>query len=165
MQDNWKVISEAAKKCETPAKRIAFLKDNCDKVVNKTYSKKFTPSELQKYKEELVNVCDKIDSLEEEKKSTVKRFKLELDPLHAKRKEMIGNVRSKAKLVDEMCYQFTDFDTRYTSFFNDEGDLIETRPATADELQLDMFKGANADVRDFNPGGGEGYQSTGTEDE
>ena len=58
--------------------RIAFLKDNCDKVVEKSYSKAFKPEELQQYKEELVQVCDKIDSIEEEKKAAAKEFKLQL---------------------------------------------------------------------------------------
>lgn len=121
------------------AERIAFLKDNCDKMVEKSYSKTFKPEELQQYKEELVQVCDKIDAIEEEKKQMSKEFKLQLDPLQFKRKEMIGNIRSKAKLVTEDCFQFTDRDARVTEFYNDEGDCIEARPATADELQVGLF--------------------------
>ena len=93
------------------AERIAFLKDN----------------------------CDKIDAIEEEKKATSKEFKLQLDPLQSRRKEMIGNIRSKAKLVTENCFQFTDREARVTEFYNDEGDCIEVRPATADELQVGLF--------------------------
>lgn len=119
--------------------RIAFLKDNCDKMVEKSYSKAFKPEELQQYKEELVQVCDKIDAIEEEKKATSKEFKLQLDPLQSRRKEMIGNIRSKAKLVTENCFQFTDREARVTEFYNDEGDCIEVRPATADELQVGLF--------------------------
>lgn len=123
--------------------RIAFLKDNCDKVVEKSYSKTFKPEELQQYKEELVMVCDKIDAIEEEKKASAKDYKLQLDPLQSKRKEMIGNIRSKAKIVTEDCFQFTDREARITEFYNDDGDLVEARPATADELQLNMFQGAS----------------------
>lgn len=139
--------------------RIAFLKDNCDKVVEKSYSKAFKPEELQQYKEELVQVCDKIDSIEEEKKAAAKDFKLMLDPLQSKRKEMIGNIRSKAKIVTEDCFQFTDRDARITEFYNDDGDLVEARPATADELQLNMFQGAN--MRPVV--GGQNMDATGTD--
>lgn len=132
-------MKEVMKGCKNKLERIAFLKDNCDKVIEKSYSKNFTPAELQQYKEKLVEVCDKIDALEDKKKSTIKEFKLEIDPLNSKRKEMIGNIRSKAKLVTENCFQFTDREARVTEFYNDEGDCIEVRPATADELQVGLF--------------------------
>lgn len=95
-------MKEVMKGCKNKLERIAFLKDNCNKVIEKSYSKNFTPAELQQYKEKLVEVCDKIDALEDKKKSTIKEFKLEIDPLQSKRKEMIGNIRSKAKLVTEV---------------------------------------------------------------
>lgn len=72
---------------------------------------------------------------------------------------MIGNIRSKAKIVTENCYQFTDREARITEFYNNEGDLIEARPATADELQLNMFQGVQmrpVGVTDNKPTGTEG---------
>lgn len=139
------------------AERIAFLKDNCDNMVEKSYSKAFKPEELQQYKEELVQVCDRIDAIEEEKKSVVKEYKLQLDPLQSKRKAMIGNIRSKAKLVTEDCFQFIDRDARMTEFYNDEGDCIEERPATADELQIGLFTNLRPVVK------GKEMDATGTE--
>lgn len=73
-------MKEVMKGCKNKLERIAFLKDNCNKVIEKSYSKNFTPAELQQYKEKLVEVCDKIDALEDKKKSTIKEFKLEIDP-------------------------------------------------------------------------------------
>lgn len=151
-------MKEVMKGCKNKLERIAFLKDNCDKVIEKSYSKNFTPAELQQYKEKLVEVCDKIDALEDKKKSTIKEFKLEIDPLQSKRKEMIGNIRSKAKLVTEDCYMFTDAETRTTSFYNDDGDLVETRQATADELQAYLFP--QSEMRAV---GGTHLEATGTE--
>lgn len=74
-------MKEVMKGCKNQIERISFLNDNCDKVVEKSYSKPFNPEELQQYKEELVQVCDKIDAIEEEKKASAKEFKLMLDPL------------------------------------------------------------------------------------
>lgn len=152
-------MKEVMKGCKNQIERISFLNDNCDKVVEKSYSKPFNPEELQQYKEELVQVCDKIDTIEEEKKASAKEFKLMLDPLQEQRKSMIGIIRSKAKIVTENCYQFTDRETRITEFYNNEGDLIEARPATADELQLNMFQGVQmrpVGVTDNKPTGTEG---------
>jgi hypothetical protein len=41
--------------------------------------------------------------------------------------------------VNEVCYRFTDQETKETGYYNKEGILVECRPATADELQPNIF--------------------------
>lgn len=134
-----KTLQEIIQEYSNPIQRIAFLKDNSDKVVKKGYSKNFTPAELQGYKEKLITLCDDIERLEDEKKSAMKQFKSDIDPLVDKRKEMIGNIRRKSKFVEEICYQFTDAKKRTTEFYNEDGECIESRPATADELSPTIY--------------------------
>jgi predicted nucleic acid-binding Zn-ribbon protein len=119
--------------------REAFLKDNCDKVEEKGYMKPYTPEELQGHKENLANLSIKIDEVEEEKKEVSRQFKQTLDPLTDQRKQMVANIRQKAEYVKEICYKFIDRETKETGYYNSEGDLIEMRPATADELQPVLF--------------------------
>ena len=124
---------------ENARDREAFLKDNCDKVEEKGYMKKFTTEELQGSKETLANISIKIDEIEEQKKEVSKEFKAELQPLVEERKEMVSNIRQKAKYVKEICYKFVDQEAKETGFYNADGDLIESRPATSDELQPTIF--------------------------
>jgi hypothetical protein len=121
------------------AEREDFLKNNCEKVEEKGYMKPFTPEQLQGHKENLANLSIKIEEVEDEKKATAKHFKSELDPLFEKRREMESNIRRKAEFVREICYKFTDFEAKETGYYNADGDLIECRPATADELQPTIF--------------------------
>jgi len=121
--------------------RESFLKNNCEKVEEKGYMKPFTPEELQGYKEGLAELSIQIEQVEEEKKESARYFKDRLDPMTKQRSEMVRNIRQKAEYVREVCYKFIDRDNRESGYYNADGDLIELRPATADELQPTLFVG------------------------
>lgn len=121
------------------AQREAFLKDNCDACEQKGYMKPYTSEELQGHKEELANVSIEIAEIEAEKKQVEADFKRRLKPLKKSRAIMVSNIKSKAEYVNEVCYRFTDQETKETGYYNKEGILVECRPATADELQPNIF--------------------------
>jgi hypothetical protein len=121
--------------------REAFLKDNCEKAENKGYMKPFTPEQLQGHKESLAELSMKIEETEDEKKAQASYFGALLKPLIKQRREMVSNIRQKAQYVNELCYKFVDRKEKQTGFYNADGDLIELRPATADELQPTLFVG------------------------
>jgi hypothetical protein len=119
--------------------REAFLKDNCDKVEEKWYMKPYTPEELQGHKENLANVSIEIAEVEAEKKAQDAYYKGQLKPLIEQRAQMVSNIKSKSEYVKEICYKFVDQEAKETGFYNADGDLVESRPATADELQPTIF--------------------------
>jgi translation initiation factor 2 beta subunit (eIF-2beta)/eIF-5 len=119
--------------------REAFLKDNCDKVEEKGYMKPYTPEQLQQRKEELANASIEIAEIEQEAKEAAAHYKGKLKPLKETRARMVGDIKSKSEYVKELCYKFVDQEARETGYYNKEGDLIESRPATADELQTTLF--------------------------
>ena len=121
------------------AQREAFLKDNCDACEQKGYMKPYTSEELQGHKEELANVSIEIAEIEAEKKQVEADFKGRLKLLKESRAIMVCNIKSKAEYVNEVCYRFTDQETKETGYYNKEGMLVECRPATADELQPNIF--------------------------
>ena len=121
------------------AQREAFLKDNCDACEQKGYMKPYTSEELQGHKEELANVSFEIAEIEAEKKQVEADFKGRLKLLKESRAIMVCNIKSKAEYVNEVCYRFTDQETKETGYYNKEGILVECRPATADELQPNIF--------------------------
>lgn len=120
--------------------REAFLKDNCDKVEEKGYMKPYTAEQLQGHKENLANVSISIAEIEAEKKAQDAYYKGQLKPLVEQRSQMVSNIKAKAEYVKEICYKFIDQDAKETGFYNADGDLIESRPATADELQPTLFQ-------------------------
>ena len=121
------------------AQREAFLKDNCDACEQKGYMKPYTSEELQGHKEELANVSIEIAEIEAEKKQVEADFKGRLKLLKESRAIMVCNIKSKAEYVNEVCYRFTDQETKETGYYNKEGILVECRPVTADELQPNIF--------------------------
>lgn len=127
------------KDIENLVAREAFLKDNCDKVEEKGYMKPYTPEELQQRKEELANASIEIAEIEQEAKEAAAHYKGKLKPLKETRARMVGDIKSKSEYVKELCYKFVDQEARETGYYNKEGDLIESRPATADELQTTLF--------------------------
>lgn len=115
-----------------PIQREQFIKDNADACENKGYMKAYTPEELQGHKEKLANVSIEISEIENEIKEIKKEYAERLKPLKEARENMVSNIKAKAEYVNEVCYRFTDRD----------GDLVEMRPATAEELQPTLFMNA-----------------------
>ena len=132
---------------KNPIQREAFLKDNCDACEQKGYMKPYSPEELQGHKERHTNLSIEIDKIEDEKKVAMETFKGQLKPLREECKQLLKNIKAKAEYVTETCYRFTDQETKETGYYNKDGKLIESRPATADELQPTIF----GVVRNLNP--------------
>jgi hypothetical protein len=122
------------------SQREAFLKDNCDAVVEKGYMKRLSPEELQENKEQLSEVAIQINDIELEKKEASAEFKKRLDPLTTERTEILQALKQKAIYKNEQCYKFLDAEDKMVGFYNAEGDLIESRPANAEELQKTIFQ-------------------------
>ena len=130
---------ELGQDIKNPIQGEAFLKDNCDACEKMSYMKPYNPEELQRHKEELAKVSIEIAEIEAKKKQVEADFKGRLKPLKESRAIMVSNIKSKAENVNEVCYRFTDQETKETGYYNKEGILVECRPATADELQPNIF--------------------------
>lgn len=126
---------ELGKDIEAGKKRIAFLMDNCDKVEEKGYMKRFSPEELTEMKDDLSEIAIGINDIEEEKKAVMEEIKFRLKPLSEEKKRLLTGLKNKAELVSENCYKFVNLETRQVGYYNQEGDLIDFRSANADELQ------------------------------
>lgn len=131
---------ELGKEFLDPEQRIRFLKDNCDKIEQRGYMKRFTPERIQEMKETLAETSIEINDIEEEKKSMMDEIKSRLDPLVSVRKELLKDIKNKAEFTSENCFKFVDMDEKMVGYYNSEGDLIDARPAMADELQGTIFQ-------------------------
>jgi len=131
---------ELAKDIPQGNQRVAFLTDNCDKVEEKGYMKRFTQEQLSQMKEELSETAININDIEEEKKIVLEQFKERLKPLTEEKFRLLRGLKNKAEHVTERCFKFIDLDNREVGYFNEDGELIESRPAYADELQGNLFR-------------------------
>lgn len=131
---------ELGKDLQDPQERMRFLSDNCDAVEQKGYMKRFTPEQMLKMKEDLSEISININEIEIQKKETVKEFSDTLKPLIEEKKEILKGLKNKSEHVMERCFKFIDENTREVGFYNEDGELIESRPAYADELQGNIFQ-------------------------
>lgn len=131
---------ELGKDFQQGEERKQFLQDNADSVEKKEYMRHFTPEELLKLKESLSETCISINDIEEELKKVKTEFAERLKPLMAKKKQALEGLKKKAELVTEDCYKFIDGENREVGYYNQNGDLIESRPAYSEELQTTMFQ-------------------------
>ena len=120
--------------------RKQFLLDNADEVVEMSYSKSFDADELAKKKTELAEKSIKINDLNEAIKDYKEMVGLELKPLKEEVKNLLGDIKAKSRIVTERCYKIVDEDERMACFYNAEGVLVSSRPATKEELSPTIFK-------------------------
>lgn len=128
------------KEIKSQLERIQFLKDNCDKVEEKGYMKRFTPEQIWKMKEELAETSIQINDIQEEKKEILKDIKFRTTPLAERKSELLKGIKEKAAYTIEKCYKFIDQESKLVGYYNAEGDLVESRPAMMDELQGTIFQ-------------------------
>lgn len=131
---------ELFKDIKDSEKRLALLIDNCDKVEEKGYMRRYSPEELTEMKEGLSEVAIAINDIEEERREIAREFKEQLKPIREEKKRILVGLKNKAEFVRENCYKFVNTETREVGYYNQEGDLIDTRSASADELQSNIFQ-------------------------
>ena len=99
-------------------------------------------------KEALSETAIEINDIQEEKKEAMADFKAQLKPLNEEKKELLSGLKNKAKHTSEECYKFVDIEARETGFYNEDGDLVDFRPAYADELQRNIFQMSRTGTND-----------------
>lgn len=119
--------------------RKQFLIDNADSVVEMDYHKSFDGDELAQKKTDFAEKSIKIAALEEKIKDFKDEVNLELKPLKEETAELLKDIKAKGQLVHEKVYQFLDEEDKMVGFYNSEGLLISSRPATREELQKTVF--------------------------
>ncbi len=141
-------VLPGSQEIQDPQERINFLIDNADAVVEMDYHKSFTEDELNKKRIDLVDKSIREDILEEKIAKFKEEINIELKPLKEETKSLRKELREKGQTVHEKVYQILDEDERMVGFYNSEGILISSRPATKDELQKTIY----ADLRNNKEG-------------
>lgn len=127
-----------------PEQRKQFLSDNADKVEKIDYHKAFDSEQLAQKKTDFANKSIRIAALEDEIKDFKEKIGEELKPLRDDTKNLLNDIKSKGRIVNEECYLFLDEEERMIGYYNAEGVLVQSRPATREELQKTIF----ADLRE-----------------
>lgn len=120
--------------------RKSYLEANCDAVENISYSHLLSPSELETVKESICELTDAINDAEEEKKAWLDRHKKEVAHHTQLRKTLMEKWKYKMETVEGECYKVIDRDTKMVGYYDADGVLVNSRPATKEEAQRTIFE-------------------------
>ena len=94
--------------------REDFLANNADSVEKMEFIKRFNSDELMKKQNLLALNSARASDIDEE-------------------------IKQKGSMVNENVYKFVDREAKMTAFYDKEGNLVSSRPATRDELPKNMY--------------------------
>lgn len=122
---------------ESPEARLRYLEDSADQIVEEKYYQRLSKEELTMKKAEFTANALKVDDVEKEKKEKMDEFKERLKPLKVTHKTLSTEIRTGFVEKEGRLYKFIDDKTRMVFFYDESGELIETktRPADSDEMQ------------------------------
>lgn len=114
--------------------RRQFMIDNADECEDKTFTKSLTAEELATLRVDHSENAVKIADLQSQLDAFKAGIKVQMKPLVEANAKILADLRMKGAIVTERCCKMIDREEGMVGFYTMEGVLIESRPATSDEL-------------------------------
>lgn len=133
---------------DTPIEeRAQILRDNCDKIVEQCYTRKFNTEETNEKRAELANVSIQIADLEEKLAEIRADYKGRIKPLIERMGKIRGELKSGGEWVSGECYQFLDADEGKAALYDPKGYKIEERDMRPEERSRTIFQGIRENMK------------------
>nr|UWI25202.1 MAG: hypothetical protein [Bacteriophage sp.] len=127
---------------DTPLEeRAQILRDSCDKIVEKCYTRKFDTKETSEKRAELANVSIQIADLEERLAEIRADYKGRIKPLIERLGKIRGELKAGGEWVSGECYQFLDAEEGKAALYDPSGYKIEERDLRPEERTRTIFQG------------------------
>lgn len=117
-----------------------MLRDSCDQIVERSYTRKFDQPEINERRSELANVSIQLQELEDELAQARADIKGKIKPLLERRGKILDELKAGGEWVKGDVYKFVDVDEGRTAFYSPEGYKLEERPITPEERQRNVFQ-------------------------
>ena len=126
---------------ETPIEeREQILRDSCDQIVEKSYTRKFGQKELNERRRELSEKAIKLNNLRSELDEIKAEYKQRMKPIEDRFNRVRDEIKAGGEYVTKDCFKFIDQEEGKTAWYNPEGYKIEERDSTPDEKQRTVFQ-------------------------
>lgn len=125
----------------TPLERVQMLEKMAAKTEKITYTRHLTDAEIEGESKKLADAVTQRARVEEDKRENMKMFNDRIGELKTKAEMISETLLSGTKEETRKCYKFVNLDTREVGYYNELGELVKTRPAMDQDMQLDMFGG------------------------
>lgn len=126
---------------DTPIEqRATILRDSCDQIEERSYTRKFDQSEINDLRAELAQVSIMIQELDVELAEIKSEFKNKTKPLGERVGKILEELKSGGEYVKDECYKFIDPDEGKVGWYSPEGYLLEERDIRQEERQRTAFQ-------------------------
>ena len=126
---------------DTPVEqREEILRNSCDQILERSYTRKFDQDEINERRSELANVIIQIADLEQELAEVRADYKGKIKPLQERVSKLRDELKVGGDWIKGDCYKFVDEDEGKVGIYSPEGYLLEQRPMTQDERQRNVFR-------------------------
>jgi hypothetical protein len=128
--------------------RAQILKDSCDQIEDKHYTRKFTQSEVNERREKLADVSIRIAEIETEFKTVRDDFKSRLKPYTDGKEKLLVELKAVGEYINGETYKFVDPDEGKVAWYTPEGYKLEERELRPDERQRSLFHSMRTGTND-----------------
>lgn len=126
---------------DTPVEqREEILRNSCDQILERSYTRKFDQDEINERRTELANVIIQIADLEQELAEVRADYKGKIKPLQERVSKLRDELKVGGDWIKGDCFKFVDEDEGKVGIYSPEGYLLEQRPMTQDERQRNVFR-------------------------
>lgn len=120
--------------------RAQILRDSCDQIEEKYYTRKFEQPEINERREELADVSIQLNNLSKELKDIRDDYKSKMKPKEEQKGRILEELKAGGVYVKTECYKFVDPDMGKVAWYTPEGYKLEERDINPDEKQRNMFQ-------------------------
>lgn len=121
---------------ETPVEqREQILRDSCDQILERSYTRKFDQAEINEKRADLANVSIQMQELEQELAEYRATIKGKIKPLSERYGKILEELKTGGEWIKGDCYKFVDEDEKMVGIYSPEGYKLEERPMTQEERQ------------------------------
>lgn len=126
---------------DTPMEqREQILRDSCDRIVERSYTRKFNGAELAQKRTEYCDVAERVGGLTQELAEVTADIKGKIKPLKERMSGLLDEIKARGEFVRGDCFKFVDQEEGKVGFYDTNGYLVEERDMTPEERQRTMFQ-------------------------
>ena len=126
----------------SPEKRLDNFQANADGVEEKTYYEELTAEELIRKRAEFSGKSIDIARIKDRKKEAMDNFKAELKPIEIEASTLLAEIKTGHREKEGKVFKMINLDEGMVGFYTEEGNLIDSRPATMEERTQLSIHGA-----------------------
>ena len=128
--------------------REQVMRDNCNQIIERSYTKKFDQDEINARRAEYANVGIQVAELEKQLAEMRADYKGRIKPLLERMSGILDEIKSGGEWVTTDVFLFKDMDSDMAAIYAPDGHLLEKRPLTPGEKQPTIMSA----IRNFRTG-------------